>query len=210
MIRAITWFCPNHCGVLMPGVDSWTRPSPATTSSEEMLAFIGRPVKYFPRMTREARSCLAAANLSLGACGWNETESREIGLVAAGYEGCLAADQEYFRDYVASGRTLGRGNLFIYTLPTSTMGEVAIALGLKGPTLHIHDAAHPASVLAAQARRLVDDGEAGAILALWSDRQSAVCFAIERSAEHGGLPEFDWDKSPTEMAQALAAMVEPT
>jgi hypothetical protein len=172
-----------------------------------MLAFIGRPLKYFPRMTRESKSCIAAASLALGACGWEETESREIGLVAAGYEGCLAADQEYFADYVASGRTFGRGNLFIYTLSSSTMGEVAIALGLRGPTLHIHDAVHPASVLAAQGQSLVDDGEAEAILALWSDRQSAVCFGIERGGESRGSHEFNWDSDPTQMAQAFAAMV---
>jgi 3-oxoacyl-(acyl-carrier-protein) synthase len=210
VIRAITWFCPSHCGAYLPGGQSWSRKSPLTTSSEEMLAFIGRPLKYFSRMTRESRSCVAAANLALQACGWKETESREIGLVAAGYEGCLAADQEYFGDYIASGRTLGRGNLFIYTLPSSTMGEVAIALGLRGPTLHIHDASHPAAGLAQQARHLVNDGEAEAILGLWSDRQSAVCFAIEGGAESGGLGEFDWDKGPAEMAQALATMVQPT
>ena len=210
MIRAATWFCDDHCGVFTPGAKSWRRKSPANISSEEMLAFIARPLKYLPRMTRESRSCLAAASLALNACKWKEPESREIGLVAAGYEGCLQADQDYFSDYVASGRTLGRGNLFIYTLPSSTMGEVAIALGLRGPTLHIHDADHPAAALIVHAQRLIDDGETDAILALWSDPRAAVCVALDGAAEHPDLSGVNWDQSPLAMAQGLAAMVQPT
>jgi 3-oxoacyl-(acyl-carrier-protein) synthase len=159
-------------------------------------------------MTTESRSCLAAASLALRACGWKDTASREIGLVGAGYEGCVRADQEYFRDYVASGRSLGRGNLFIYTLPTSTLGEVAIALTLTGPTLHIHDPARPVAVLVAQAEQLVEEGESDAMLAVWSDCAAAVCFAIDRGQPENSLVGFVWEQGPLEMAQSLASMVQ--
>lgn len=210
MIRAISWFCADHCGALTPGSQSFSKTSPQVTSSNEMLALIGRPVKYFPRMTRESRSCLAAASIALEVCGWKDTEFREIGLLAAGYEACLAADQVYFSDYVAGGRSLGRGNLFIYTLPSSTMGEIAIALGLRGPAVHIHDAHHPAQILIRHARRLLEDGEADGILALWSDSKAAVCFAVDGGAEHVNLSSLEWDQHPHEMAHALATMVQPT
>ena len=51
-------------------------------------------------------------------------------------EGSLQSDLEYFRDYLEGGRTLSRGNLFIYTLPSSPLGEAAIHFGLLGPLLY--------------------------------------------------------------------------
>ena len=113
-------------------------------------------------------------------------------------------------DWFAGGRSLGRGNLFIYTLPSSTMGEIAIALGLRGPAVHIHDAHHPAQILIRHARRLLEDGEADGILALWSDSKAAVCFAVDGGAEDVNLSSLEWDQHPHEMAHALATMVQPT
>ncbi len=103
---------------------------------------------------------------------------REIGLLAAGSEGLLQANEQYFRDYVATGRTLGRGNLFIYTLATSALGEVAIVLSLTGPSMFIQDDARPLSALVRHGEQMIADGEAGGMLALWSDASAAVCFAI--------------------------------
>jgi len=42
-----------------------------------------------------------------------------------------------FLDYVQAGRKLGRGSLFIYTLPSSPLAEAAIHFGLQGPVLYI-------------------------------------------------------------------------
>ncbi len=80
---------------------------------------------------------------------------------------------------------MGRGNLFIYTLPTSTMGEVAIALELQGPSMYLHEARQPLSTLMEQAAHLIGDGEAAAMLALWNDEHAAVCLAID-----GDLDDF--------------------
>ncbi|MGQ9499188.1 MAG: hypothetical protein ACUVQ6_02265 [Dissulfurimicrobium sp.] len=43
----------------------------------------------------------------------------------------------YFRDYLDSGRRLARGALFIYTFPSSLLGEAAIHFGLKGPLFRV-------------------------------------------------------------------------
>jgi hypothetical protein len=195
---------------MAPRGRSWQRPSPALSASANALELIGRPVNYFPRMTTEARFCLCAASLALKATQWQESGDSEIGIACAGSDGCLAADQEYFRDYVACGRTLGRGNLFIYTLPTSVLGEVAIVLSLTGPSLFIHDDARPLPSLVRHAERIVADGEADGMLALWSDPRAAVCMAVDAGAGDDNMFELlsKSEASPLQLASGFQLMVQ--
>jgi hypothetical protein len=141
--------------------------------------------------------------------GEEERAPPEIGLLCARSEGLLLANEEYFRDYVAMGRTLGRGNLFIYTLATSALGEVAIALALTGPSMFIQDDARPLAALVRHGEQMVADGEAGGMLVLWSDSSAAVCLAIAAGA--GGealipLPAGE-EPNPLELCRALQRMV---
>lgn len=200
----VAWFMPDHCGYIAADGRTFRQASPSITETEAMLAFVGRPVKYFPRMTTDARCALGAARLALEAARWAPSATCEIGLVAAGYEGCLQANQNYFRDYVTAGRSMGRGNLFIYTLPTSTLGEVAIALGLTGPSLHIHDDRSPLTGLFKHAQPLVTDGEAAGMLCLWSSPTAAVCFAIDSRTR--AMDNFD-QIGPLQLAGRLRALV---
>ena len=177
MIRAAAWFCGEHCGVYSAAGASWEQPSPAF-SAIEIPALIGRPVKYYPRMTAETRCCLCAASIAMKFAGW-DSNACEIGLISAGSDGCLRANEEYFRDYVVNGRTLGRGNLFIYTLTTSALGEAGIALNLTGPCMFIQDGEEPVAALGRMGGRMISDGEAHGMLGLWSDSEAAVCLVIE-------------------------------
>jgi 3-oxoacyl-(acyl-carrier-protein) synthase len=199
-ILAASWFSPNNCGSLGPGATAHSRPSPAVSDTKEMTALIGRNLKYFPRMTIEARSLLAAASLAMKSVGWDA--AARIGILSCGYDGWLIANQEYFRDYVAQGRSLGRANLFIYTLPTSAMSEVAIAMGLTGPTLHLQADAHPQQALIEQAMTMVQNGEADGMLCVWSEGTSAVCAAVGRGRSVQG--DFQWDLPVAETCRTLS------
>jgi hypothetical protein len=181
MIRAAAWFCAEHCGVFAPAGGSFEQRSPAFSTTAEIPALVGRPVKYYARMTPETRCCLFAASLALKQARW-AADAVEIGLLSAGSDGCLRANGEYFQDYVDNGRTLGRGNLFIYTLPTSALGEVAIALLLTGPCMFIQDCDDPVASLGRIGGQIISDGEAGGMLGLWSDSEAAVCMLIEPGA----------------------------
>jgi hypothetical protein len=213
VIRACAWCSADDCGVITPDDRANQFHAPAPPANDQLTALIGRPIKYLPRMTSECRACLVAAGLAMKTCGRLDTPPGEIGLVGAGYEGCLIADQAYFRDYLTSGRSLGRGSLFIYTLPSSTLGEVAIALTLTGPGMHIQPERDPFETLAREAAQFVADGEADAMLALWSDATSAVCLAIDgvqssdRAMEWLRLPI---ETDPSSVARRLAALVHPT
>jgi len=203
MILAAGWYCAEHCGILAERGLSYQ------CSMSPVLASIQKTVKYFSRMTEESRCCLRAAKLAMTGARW-PVPGQEIGLLCANSEGLLRANQEYFRDYVATGRTLGRGNLFIYTLATSALGEVAIALSLTGPSLFIQDDAHPLAAMVRLGEQMIADGEAGGMLALWSDPSAAVCLAI--AAETGGGTSISLlageEPNPLELCRMLQTRVQ--
>jgi len=86
------------------------------------------PFKNFARLDAISRMTAYAVSLALqdGGIEYSPIRKQDIGIVGTSAEGSLRSDIEYFRDYLESGRTLSRGNLFIYTLPSSPLGEAAI------------------------------------------------------------------------------------
>jgi 3-oxoacyl-(acyl-carrier-protein) synthase len=208
VIRAVAWCRADDCGAVVAARPPIYRPAPGNHA--ETIALIQHPVKYIGRMTDECRLCLCAAHMALRAVKWNDAPAREIGLVAAGDAGFLQANQNYFRDYVTGGRSMGRGNLFIYTLPTSTLGEVAIALDLTGPSMHLHDDVQPLAALVHHADQIIADGEAGGMLVLWSDLHAAVCLAIDGGWEESPSIQTPSGSTPGRMAHDLAAMARPS
>jgi 3-oxoacyl-(acyl-carrier-protein) synthase len=204
--------CSEHCGVITrQPASSWQRPSSNYTSPDDLARLIGRPVKYATRMTSETRGGLVAAALVVKAAGWS-TDEREVGLLAAGEDGSIHANERYFRDYVTSGRSMGRGNLFIYTLPTSTPGEIAIALSLRGPSIYLHDPTRPVAAIVDHALAMIRDGEADAMVALWSDAHAAVCLAIDDGDGEDALalPPDGSRLSPLDLARRLRATIVPS
>jgi 3-oxoacyl-(acyl-carrier-protein) synthase len=187
MIRAASWCSPANCGVVNFDGAGNQFSTPPLLSNDDLTKIIGRTLKYLSRMTVECRHSLCAAGLAMKSSDWLQNNSMQTGLLAAGYDGCMAADHGYFHDYLAGGRSLGRGNLFIYTLPTSTLGELAIALTLTGPSMHIEESANPLTALSRHANQIIADGEADAMLAIWSDATTSVCVAIDGASEMGLL-----------------------
>ncbi len=197
-IQAIGWQGPDGHGRIGGG-DAWCRPGPLTwDDADAVTAFCGRPLKYVSRLTDEARAAIVACRLALPAAA--VPASREVALLAAGDDASLAADLGYFADYVAHGRSLGRGNLFVHTLPSSTLGQVAIALGLAGPAWHLQDARQPVHALLAEAELLLAHGDAECALAIWSDAAAAVCLACRP-----GPTPTDWPPDPRVLAAPAGA-----
>lgn len=60
-----------------------------------------------------------------------------MGLIGTNRAGSLEANRLYFSDYLQAGRVLARGNLFVYTLPSSPLAEAAIHFGFQGPMLYM-------------------------------------------------------------------------
>ncbi len=139
-------------------------------------------IKDFGRFDPDSvRVCLAAA-LTLhdaGIAPWSDAAG-VTGLLIAGATGSQTANLAYFRDYIVNGRSLGRGNLFIYTLPTSPAAEASICFGLSGPLLYI---GHGGRTAAADALRAAADfvaaGQADTMLCVVADDAQTISYALQ-------------------------------
>jgi len=100
---------------------------------------LGYPVNNFARFDGISKASLIAIALALYDANikYNKDQKQSIGILLSSVKGALDAQIDYFKDYVESGRTLGRGNLFIYTLPTSPLAEAAIHFGFSGPLIYV-------------------------------------------------------------------------
>jgi 3-oxoacyl-(acyl-carrier-protein) synthase len=179
MIHAAGWFAQQCYGAVGLSGKPWDKPSPDLSQTNEVLRVVERPVKYLSRMRMETRASLCAAALAMRAADWR---GGEIGLISTDASGVVKANEDYFRDYVTTGRTLGRGNLFIYTLPTSTLGEVAIALSLTGPSMFMEHDLDATAAMIRDAEQMIADGEAKGMLAIIANKYGATCLAIAAGA----------------------------
>jgi 3-oxoacyl-[acyl-carrier-protein] synthase II len=99
--------------------------------------------------------------------------------VGTNSEGSLQSDREYFRDYLEGGRTLSRGNLFIYTLPSSPIGEAAIHFGLLGPLLYAATEGNALTAVLDTAGEILLTREAPVMLVGKAEADEAVFFVLE-------------------------------
>jgi hypothetical protein len=211
VIRAAAWYSGEHYGVFAPSGRSWQKPSPPSSATADMLSIIDRQVKYFGRLTTESRFGLCAASIALREAHGQPSDGREIGIISSSSDASLRDNQEYFRDYVDAGRSLGRGNLFIYTLPTSVAGEIAIALLLTGPCMFVHAEKLPLMSLIRNGERIVADGEAEGMICLWSEPDAALAFAIDSGeGDDSILALLDSQSNPAKLIHCLQAMVRQT
>lgn len=135
------------------------------------------PVKSFARFDEHSRLVTLSVALALHDAGitYAEGKKKDIGLLGTNPDGALATNLAYFRDYIEHGRKLARGNLFIYTLPTSPLAEAAIHFGLQGPLLYLRDPEKPEERLLAHAELMIRNKEARTLLAVVFDSTNAVC-----------------------------------
>lgn len=211
-IRAISWIDATHAGYQCDA--DWSkRCTSAVSDWNEAMVSVGGNTRFLNQLNHEAKVCLHAACLALEAMGWfiNDGKGRpvddEVGLVVMGYQGWIKAEHRFFDDYVQHGRASGRGSLFVYTLPTSVMAQVSLALRLDGPLLHFTNQEGTIEALLRQARMLVDVHESDCVLAMCSDEESCVCWVIDRQMTQEAYPcrdQWKLNMTPTELVAVLS------
>ncbi len=144
-------------------------------SSLKADAILGERVKNFGRFDTQTRRAFYAAALALHDANFSN-HWKNVALIGTGREESTQANRTYFKDYVDHGRKLARANLFIYTLPTSPLAEIAIHFKLDGPLFYTSD--H----LLRTANGLLSDGDASHVLALLpaEDLTIALIFNLEK------------------------------
>jgi 3-oxoacyl-(acyl-carrier-protein) synthase len=148
------------------------------------------PVKNFGRFDRLAKMTCYGVALALSDAGieYSATHKRDIGIIGTSSKGSLKTDLEYFRDYIEGGRTLSRGNLFIYTLPSSPLGEASIHFGFLGPMLYVNDGAGSLDSVLDTAGDMVAAGETPIMLAGKAEEEETVFFVLSAQAGLGRAP----------------------
>jgi 3-oxoacyl-[acyl-carrier-protein] synthase II len=141
--------------------------------------FFAYPVKNLGRCDDASRTTLCACRLALKDAGisYSEGQGTGMGLIGTNKAGSLEANHLYFGDYLQAGRVLARGNMFVYTLPSSPLAEAAIHFGFQGPMLYMGFPGGGLGEFLEAGARLVADGAAGA-LAVVSDEQEAMAFVL--------------------------------
>lgn len=181
-IRGIGWLTSAGYGTIGKGGQHAFAVGEGVTSLSR-AGVVPTPYRNFGRLDPLSRTTIGAVALALddaGLAGAPE-HKQATGIVGTARDGSLAADLAYFRDYVANGRTLGRGNLFIYTLPTSPLGEAAIQFGLTGPLLYAAGGAAPLGTALKLASDLVAGGEAPRMLAGTAGADEALYLMVDRA-----------------------------
>ncbi len=178
MICGIGWLTKDGYGCVAKG-ERFSYDDAAGPDSLVKKGIFSAPIKNFGRFDRISRMTCFAVALALADSGieYGASRKQDIGIVGTSAEGSLRTDIEYFRDYLDSGRTLSRGNLFIYTLPSSPLGEAAIHFGLQGPLLYAGGEQRLLAVLDT-ASEMILAGETHDVLAGDAEADQAVYFVL--------------------------------
>ena len=140
-------------------------------------------IKNFARFNDVSKITCCAAGLALYDAGMlSPARSKDdVGLIGTSTDGCLQSNLHYFQDYIENGRTLARGGLFSYTLPSSPMADAAINFGLKGPLIYMAFQQKQVPLLLQQAKTMIQEKEASVMLAIKADQERAICFICEKN-----------------------------
>lgn len=133
---------------------------------------------YFRRYSPDAQFFTLAAGLALRDSGIKLVPEQTVGLLAADDFEHESDQVAYFTDYVEGGRELGRSSLFVHTLPTSSVVDASVCLGLRGPLLYIRDENNIWSELLNTAGDFIASGDAEIMLLSCRSANTLVCLAL--------------------------------
>ena len=179
-VNARGWVNGLHCGCDRKSIQ-WQSDDLRSLYAQLLKdAVFTYPVKNFARFDEASRLIILSVALALHDAGiaYTEGEKQDIGILGTSPDGALVSNLAYFRDYTEHGRKLARGNLFIYTLPTSPLAEAAIHFGLQGPLLYLRDSEKPEERLLAHAELMIQNKEAHTLLAVIYGSKKATCYVV--------------------------------
>jgi 3-oxoacyl-[acyl-carrier-protein] synthase II len=195
-ICGMGWITGNEYGCVMKG-ERVAYKDDTRLEGLSKKGIFAYPFKNFGRLDVVSKATAHAVALALRDAGiaYSQERKQDIGIIGTNRSGSLASDILYFKDYVECGRTLGRGNLFIYTLPSSPLGEAAIHFGLMGPLVY---AAGPDASMATALDMAVDMlllDEASTMLAGKSEEHEAVYVVLAKDGGVAGDALCDVDQA---------------
>ncbi len=209
-VLGIGWLTQEGYGCVRSGLrHGYERGEGAHTLLKKDI--FSHPFRNFGRLDTISKMTAYGVSLALQDAGieYSPVRKLDIGIVGTNREGSLRSDMEYYRDYLEGGRTLSRGNLFIYTLPSSPIGEAAIHFGLVGPVMYVASEHHALTAALDMADEMVLTQEAPVMLVGAAEADEAVFFVIAGNddQDHQALCELAAARALVETSTDMPGLV---
>jgi 3-oxoacyl-[acyl-carrier-protein] synthase II len=208
-VQGIGWVTGEGYGGIAGGLRRQFMPG-ESAGSLARLGIFSHPFRNFGRLDGISKLTVSAVALALRDAGvdYAPTLRQDTGIIGTSSEGSLVSDGNYFRDYLDNGRTLSRGNLFIYTLPSSPLGEAAIHFGLVGPLLYVAGNKGSLAPVLEMAGEMLAAGETDRVLAGLAGDGEALYMLLGRENGGGTLCALDDAVAVAERKPGITDMVE--
>ena len=188
VVAGIGWITQREYGCVMTALRRSYSDMKSLRSKLQDESILLYPAKSFGKYDRVSKMTCCAAALAFYDAGMSYSEDRkqDIGILGSNSDGCLQSNVVFFRDFVENGRTLGRANLFVYTLPSIPMAEAAIYYRCQGPLLYMTFPGRPIASLLRHSDKMIRRGESAAMLAVKASEDDAQCFFLRREGHVSG------------------------
>lgn len=180
-IKAKGWITQNKYGCLKLNREQEYSDlkSLYTCLQPEILKY---PVANFPRFDPVSKLAVISIALALydAKIPYAQGKKQEISLIGTNSDAALEANLAYFNDYLANGRTLARGNLFIYTLASSPLAEAAIHFGFCGKLLYLGFAKNPEKESLTYALNTLKAGKQKTTILVNAGSKAATAYVLQK------------------------------
>ena len=203
------WACWTAAGVAVGGDPPEKKPGPlAAWAQAPSLS------KIHPRARRPHPQ--ARALVQLGSVVLADKRFEGLALTLGTASGSAGPDREFDRELKQKGAGFGSPSLFVYTLPSAPLGEMAVAFGAHGPVTSVSAGAASALTAIACGIEEVDSGRAPAVLCggfEWgTDADFVALFLVEPSGPITVAADLGYGETPEgtrgdvlDLAAALAS-----
>lgn len=199
-IRSMGCLTPHGLGLPDPGVSCPLRPAPAVggralpSPAAGWIDPIPRPERWlgkrgtvrFGRLDRLTRLALVAANAAMEGA---PPLSEQAGLALGTAFGSHLANEAFQLALERGPGEEASPTLFTYTLPSSSVGEISIHFGLKGPALTLTEGIGAGLAALGVAARVVEHGEARWMLSGAADTLGPSLLAVQPAPADPPLAE---------------------
>jgi len=143
------------------------------------------PVKGFGKYDLVSRMTCFVSALALHDAGlsYSEGHKQDVGILGTNSDACLRSNLDFFEDFVANGRTLGRARFFVHTLPSSATAEAALHFNFRGPLLYMGFPERQVPSLLRHAGGMIRRKETTGMLAVVASEEEARCFLLRRAED---------------------------
>jgi hypothetical protein len=168
---------------------------------------IDRKINNYRRISENSKLYSLLTGLAFHDAGVKiDSEIENTGIISCTYNGTILENEKYFKDYVSAGRTMARGNLFVYTLPTSSLGEVAISFCLKGPLFHSTFSEVELEMFLDQADFMLSTNQTENLICIFRDKQTAICMFFTQKAIDDSSNNLTLESIKKELTKDISAI----